>query len=258
MNFFGQYIALKTLFYKEMKRILRIWPQTLLPPAITMTLYFVIFGQMVGQRIGQMGGVSYMQFIVPGLIMMSVITNSYSNVVSSFFSVKFNGSIDELLVSPVSLHNILIGYVGGGVFRGLMIALIVSAVALFFTHLSIMNLAITILTIIATAILFSLAGFINAIFANSFDDISIVPSFVLTPLTYLGGVFYSISDLSPFWQKVSLLNPIVYMVNAFRYGILGHSDVNVFYSLLAILVFCIIFYWAAYLLLKDGSRIRII
>ena len=258
MNFFGQYIALKTLFYKEMKRILRIWPQTLLPPAITMTLYFVIFGQMVGQRIGQMGGVSYMQFIVPGLIMMSVITNSYSNVVSSFFSVKFNGSIDELLVSPASLHNILIGYVGGGVFRGLMIALIVSAVALFFTQLSIMNLAITILTIIATAILFSLAGFINAIFANSFDDISIVPSFVLTPLTYLGGVFYSISDLSPFWQKVSLLNPIVYMVNAFRYGILGHSDVNVFYSLLAILVFCIIFYWVAYLLLKDGSRIRII
>lgn len=257
MNFKKQLIAFNTVLFKEIKRILRIWPQTLLPPVITMTLYFVIFGQMVGSRVGQMGGVSYMQFIVPGLIMMSVITNSYSNVVSSFFSAKFHGSVDEMLVSPISKHVILLGYVVGGVFRGLMIAVIVSAVALFFTQLSIVNLPVMILTILGTSVLFSLGGFINAVFARSFDDISIIPSFVLTPLTYLGGVFYSLQNLSPFWQTVSLLNPIVYMVNAFRYGILGHSDVNVAYSLLAILLFCGVFYVLAYRLLKDGSRIRI-
>lgn len=257
MNYQTQLIAFHTLLKKEIKRIVRIWPQTLLPPAITMTLYFVIFGQMIGHRVGQMGGVSYMQFIVPGLIMMAVITNSYANVVSSFFSTKFNGSIDELLVSPISKHSILLGYVSGGVFRGLMIALIVSMVALFFTKLSIMHLSITIITMIGTSVLFSLAGFINAIFARSFDDISIVPSFVLTPLTYLGGVFYAISELPTFWQTVSLLNPIVYMVNAFRYGILGYSDVNVVYSLIAILIFCVVFYGIAYRLLKQGSRIRI-
>lgn len=257
MNAKQKFIAFYTLFYKEIKRILRIWPQTLLPPVITMTLYFVIFGQMIGSRVGQMGGVSYMQFIVPGLIMMAVITNSYSNVVSSFFSTKFNGSIDELLVSPVSKHSILLGYVGGGVFRGLMIAWIVSMVALFFTKLTITHFGIMSITIIGTSVLFSLAGFINALFARSFDDISIVPSFVLTPLTYLGGVFYAIGDLPKFWQNISLLNPIVYMVNAFRYGILGYSDVDVVYSLMAILVFCGIFYSVAYALLKDGSRIRI-
>lgn len=257
MNFKKQLIAFNTVLFKEIKRILRIWPQTLLPPVITMTLYFVIFGQMVGSRVGQMGGVSYMQFIVPGLIMMSVITNSYSNVVSSFFSAKFHGSVDEMLVSPISKHAILLGYVVGGVFRGLMIAVIVSAVALFFTQLSIVNLPVMILTILGTSVLFSLGGFINAVFARSFDDISIIPSFVLTPLTYLGGVFYSLQNLSPFWQTVSLLNPIVYMVNAFRYGILGHSDVNVAYSLLAILLFCGVFYVLAYRLLKDGSCIRI-
>lgn len=253
----NQLTAFNTLLFKEIKRIVRIWPQTLLPPVITMTLYFVIFGQMIGSRVGEMGGVSYMQFIVPGLIMMSVITNSYSNVVSSFFSTKFHGSIDEMLVSPISKHAILLGYVGGGVFRGLAIALIVSIVALFFTKLSISSLPIMLITIIGTSVLFSLGGFINAVFARSFDDISIVPSFILTPLTYLGGVFYSLENLSPFWQNLSLLNPIVYMVNAFRYGILGHSDVNVGYSLLAILIFCAVFYGVAYRLLKDGQRIRI-
>lgn len=253
----NQLTAFNTLLFKEIKRIVRIWPQTLLPPVITMTLYFVIFGQMIGSRVGEMGGVSYMQFIVPGLIMMSVITNSYSNVVSSFFSTKFHGSIDEMLVSPISKHAILLGYVGGGVFRGLAIALIVSIVALFFTKLSISSLPIMLITIIGTSVLFSLGGFINAVFARSFDDISIVPSFILTPLTYLGGVFYSLENLSPFWQNLSLLNPIVYMVNAFRYGILGHSDVNVGYSLLAILVFCAVFYGVAYKILKDGKRIRL-
>lgn len=253
----NQLTAFNTLLFKEIKRIVRIWPQTLLPPVITMTLYFVIFGQMIGSRVGEMGGVSYMQFIVPGLIMMSVITNSYSNVVSSFFSTKFHGSIDEMLVSPISKHAILLGYVGGGVFRGLAIALIVSIVALFFTKLSISSLPIMLITIIGTSVLFSLGGFINAVFARSFDDISIVPSFILTPLTYLGGVFYSLENLSPFWQNLSLLNPIVYMVNAFRYGILGHSDVNVGYSLLAILIFCAVFYGVAYKILKDGKRIRL-
>lgn len=253
----NQLTTFNTLLFKEIKRIVRIWPQTLLPPVITMTLYFVIFGQMIGSRVGEMGGVSYMQFIVPGLIMMSVITNSYSNVVSSFFSTKFHGSIDEMLVSPISKHAILLGYVGGGVFRGLAIALIVSIVALFFAKLTISSLPIILITIIGTSVLFSLGGFINALFARSFDDISIVPSFILTPLTYLGGVFYSLENLSPFWQNLSLLNPIVYMVNAFRYGILGHSDVNVGYSLLAILVFCAVFYGVAYKMLKDGKRIRL-
>ncbi|OOR87654.1 ABC transporter permease [Moraxella caviae] len=257
MNQRKQLIAFGTLMNKEIKRILRIWPQTLLPPVITMTLYFVIFGKMIGSRVGEMGGVGYMQFIVPGLIMMAVITNSYSNVASSFFSSKFHGSIDELLVSPISKHAILFGYVGGGVFRGLAIALIVSVVALFFTKLSIAHLPIMILTIVGTSVLFSLGGFINAVFARSFDDISIIPSFVLTPLTYLGGVFYSLENLSPFWQNVSLINPIVYMVNAFRYGILGYSDVNVVYSLTAILAFCVVFYVISYRLLKDGSRVRI-
>ncbi|OOR84449.1 ABC transporter permease [Moraxella canis] len=257
MNFSKQWVAFLTILKKEIKRILRIWPQTLLPPVITMTLYFVIFGQMIGSRVGEMGGVSYMQFIVPGLIMMSVITNSYSNVVSSFFSMKFQGSIEELLVSPISKHTILLGYVSGGVFRGLAIALIVTIVALFFTELSVVHFGVMLTTIIGTSVLFSLGGLINAVFARSFDDISIIPSFVLTPLTYLGGVFYSLDNLSPFWQNLSLLNPIVYMVNAFRFGILGYSDVNVWWSLVAILAFCALLYTTAYRLLIDGSKLRL-
>lgn len=257
MNFSQQWVAFCTILNKEIKRILRIWPQTLLPPVITMTLYFVIFGQMIGSRVGEMGGVSYMQFIVPGLIMMSVITNSYSNVVSSFFSMKFQGSIEELLVSPTSKHTILFGYVAGGVFRGLLIAAIVTVVALFFTKLGVVNPIVMIATIVGTSVLFSLGGLLNAVFARSFDDISIVPSFVLAPLTYLGGVFYSLENLSSFWQSVSLLNPIVYMVNAFRYGILGYSDVNVWWSLVAIFVFCVIFYVICLRLLNNGSRLRL-
>lgn len=256
MNLKNQWVAFSTLTQKEIKRILRIWPQTLLPPAITMTLYFVIFGTMIGSRVGEMGGVSYMQFIVPGLIMMAVITNSYSNVVSSFFSTKFHGNIEEMLISPMSKHAILLGFISGGVFRGLAVGLIVTLLALFFTQLSISHLFVTIFTVIATSVLFSLAGMINAVFAKSFDDISIIPSFVLTPLTYLGGVFYAISDLPQIWQKISLLNPIVYMVNAFRYGVLGHSDVNVGYSLVAIGIFTVIFYGVAFKLL-NSSRVRI-
>lgn len=252
-----KWIAFQTILVKEIRRILRIWPQTLLPPVITMALYFIIFGKMIGSRVGDMGGVPYMQFIVPGLIMMAVITNSYSNVVSSFFSAKFTASIEELLVSPVSKHAILMGYIGGGIFRGLIIALIVSIVALFFTKLGIEHLFVTIFTVLGTSILFSLGGFINAAYARSFDDITIIPSFVLTPLTFLGGVFYSMENLSSFWYNVSLLNPIVYMVNAFRFGILGYSDVNVWYSMVAIFVFCVVFYVISYRLLSDGSRIRL-
>ncbi len=257
MNFQQQWIAFTTLVIKEVKRILRIWPQTLLPPAITMSLYFIIFGKMIGSRVGEMGGVPYMQFIVPGLIMMSVITNSYSNVVSSFFGTKFHGNIEEMLVSPASKHTILFGFIAGGLFRGLAIGTIVTILALFFTKLTLSYVFVTLFTVVVTSMLFSLAGMINAIFARSFDDISIIPSFVLTPLTYLGGVFYSLDSLSPFWQKLSMLNPIVYMVNSFRYGILGHSDVNVWYSMIAIAGFCGIFYGIAYYLLTDGSRIRL-
>lgn len=257
MNLQQQWVAFTTLTIKEIKRILRIWPQTLLPPAITMSLYFIIFGKMIGSRVGEMGGVPYMQFIVPGLIMMSVITNSYSNVVSSFFGTKFHGNIEEMLVSPISKHTIMFGFMAGGLFRGLVIGLIVTALALFFTKLTLVHAFVTVFTVVMTSMLFSLAGMINAIFARSFDDISIIPSFVLTPLTYLGGVFYSLDSLSPFWQKVSMLNPIVYMVNSFRYGILGYSDVNVWYSMIAIALFCGIFYAIAYRLLADGSRVRL-
>ena len=250
------YIALQTILTKEIRRFTRIWVQTLLPPAITMSLYFVIFGNIVGSRIGQMGGFDYMQYIVPGLIMMSVITNSYSNVVSSFYSAKFQRSIEELLVSPVPHHIVLTGYVLGGVVRGLLVGLIVTILSLFFTDLSVHHLFIIIYSVFITATLFSIGGFINAVFAKSFDDISIVPTFILTPLTYFGGVFYSIENLSPFFQNVSLFNPIVYMVNTFRYGILGVSDVNVTYSLMMITVLTIGLYFYALRLLSSGRGMK--
>ena len=220
------FIAFYTILRREIRRFARIWPQTLLPPAITMSLYFAIFGHFIGGRIGKMGGFTYMQYIVPGLIMMSVITNSYSNVSSSFFSAKFQHSIQELLVSPTPNWVILVGYVLGGVARGLCVGVIVTILSLFFTHLALQHLLLTITVVLLTAIMFSLGGFVNAIYAKNFDDVSIVPTFVLTPLTYLGGVFYSIDLLPDFWQKLSLLNPVLYMVNAFRYGILDVSDME--------------------------------
>ena len=239
-------IALQTIVYREVRRFMRIWPQTLLPPAITMALYFVIFGNLIGRQIGGVGQFTYMEFIVPGLIMMSVITNSYGNVVSSFYGSKFQRNIEELMVSPVSPHTILIGFVTGGVLRGLAVGLIVTVLSLFFTTLQVHHIGVTALVVLMTAAIFSMGGFINAVFAKSFDDISIIPTFVLTPLTYLGGVFYSITLLPEFWQKVSMANPILHMVNAFRYGILGVSDINIgvaigLMSLAAILLylFCI-------------------
>ncbi|MCO7231434.1 ABC transporter permease [Cobetia sp. Dlab-2-AX] len=250
------WVALVTIVVKEVRRFTRIWPQTLLPPSITMTLYFVIFGNLIGSRIGTMDGISYMDYIVPGLIMMSVITNSYSNVASSFFSNKFQRSIEELMVSPLPSWIILLGYIIGGAVRGLGVGIIVTAVAFLFTDLDIHHPILTVVVVVLTALLFSIGGFINALFARKFDDISIIPTFVLTPLTYLGGVFYSIHMLPEFWQAVSLANPILYMVNTFRYGILGVSDISVGPAMAAIVAFIIGLFAFALWLLERGKGIR--
>ncbi len=255
-EFESNLVALRTIAWREARRFLRIWPQTLLPPAITMILYFVIFGNLIGKQIGDMQGYSYMQYIVPGLIMMSVITNAYSNVVSSFFSAKFQRSIEELLVSPVSSHTILIGFVLGGIFRGLLVAMIVTVLSLFFTSLQVQHLWVTLLVVVLTAMVFSLGGFVNAVFARNFDDISIIPSFVLTPLTYLGGVFYSIEMLGEFWQKLSLANPILHMVNSFRYGILGVSDIAPMKAMAFMLLTVVALYLFCIYLLNSGRGMR--
>lgn len=249
-------VALWTIVRSEIRRFMRIWPQTLLPPSITMTMYFIIFGNLIGSRIGQMDGVNYMDYIVPGLIMMSVITNSYSNVASSFFGSKFQRSVEEMIISPMPNWLVLSGFVIGGSARGLAVGIIVTAVSLFFTDLDIQHPILTTLVVIMTALLFSIGGFINALLGKKFDDISIVPIFVLTPLTYLGGVFYSIHTLPEFWQNVSLVNPILYMVNTFRYGILGVSDINVGAAVGAIAVFIVIFFSAAMWLLRRGKGLR--
>lgn len=251
-----QYVAFMTIVRKEIRRYLRIWTQTLLPSAITMSLYFVIFGSLIGSRIGEMGGFSYMQFVVPGLIMMAIVTNSYSNVVSSFFGSKFNHSVEELLVSPIPNYVILMGYVVGGVTRGMLVAVVVTIVSLFFTELHIHSYFVVVVIVLMTATLFSLAGFINAVYANSFDDISIVPTFILTPLIYLGGVFYSMDLLPEFWANVSKLNPLVYVVNAFRYGVLGVSDVSLPFALGMIALFTAVAFAFSMHLLNSGKRLR--
>jgi ABC-2 type transport system permease protein len=250
------YIAYKTIVIKEITRFTRIWIQTILPPAITMTLYFVIFGNLIGPRIGSMDGFSYMQYIAPGLIMMAVITHSYVNVVSSLFGSKFQRHIEEMLIAPIPHILILAGYITGGVVRGLAVGLVVTCVALFFTHLTLSSLPVVVMTVLLTSILFSLGGFINGIFARNFDDTSIVPTFVLTPLTYLGGVFYSIDLLPEFWQTFSLANPILYMVNAFRYGILGVSDIPIVNAFSVIILFIIVLWTLSLYLLNKGVGIR--
>ena len=256
MNSIEQLRSLKTLTYREIRRFFRIWQQALIPSVITTMLYFVIFGSFIGSRIGSMGGFEYMQFMAPGLIMLAVITNSYSNVVSSFYGNKFSRSLEELLVSPMPTYLILIGFVAGGVARGIIVGILVLITSLFFTEIAVQNISLTLLVIILTAILFSLAGLLNAIFADSFDDINIVPTFILTPLIYLGGVFYSITLLSETWQIISKLNPVLYMVNAFRYGMLGVSDINVNFAIGMISFFIIIFYTASLYILKKGIGIR--
>jgi ABC-2 type transport system permease protein len=251
-----QWIAFCSILRKEIKRFTRIWVQTLLPPVITMTLYFVIFGKLIGSRIGDMGGFSYVQFVAPGLIMMAVLTNAYSNVVSSFYSAKFQRSIEEVLVSPTPNYIILLGYILGGVARGLAVGVLVTLLSFFFTDLPIHNAFITFAFIVLTAMVFSLAGFLNAVYANSFDDISIIPTFVLTPLTYLGGVFYSVSLLPDFWQTVSKFNPILHMVNAFRYGILGVTDVNVGAAFVGLILGVVVLFTFSLYLLSSGKRLR--
>lgn len=252
----AQYHAFRTLLAKEMRRFLRIWVQTVLPSGITTALYFLIFGGLIGPRVGEMGGHDFMTYIMPGLIMMAVINNAYANVVSSFYGAKFQRSVEEMLVSPMPNYLILGGYIAGGVARGLIVGAVVTAVALFFTDIRPADPVLTIATVLLTAILFALGGFINAVYANSFDDISIVPTFVLTPLTYLGGVFYSIELLPEPWQTISLINPILYMVNAFRAGMLGSSDVPAGVAVAVMAVFIAGLSFVCLELLRRGVGLR--
>lgn len=250
-------VAYRTILIKEVTRFMRIWMQTILPAAVSMALYFVIFGSLIGPRIGMMGGFSYMEFIAPGIIMMSIINNSYSNVSSSLFGARFQRHIEEMLVAPIPHWLILAGYISGGVIRGLVVGMIVTAVALLFIGLPpVHSPFIVLLVVLLTSVLFSLGGFINGIYAKNFDDISIIPTFVLTPLIYLGGVFYSIDLLPEFWQSVSLTNPILYMVNAFRYGILGVSDIAIHTAFGLIALFIIALFLFSLYLLRIGVGIR--
>lgn len=257
MNKWQNYrIAFMTILVKEIRRFSRIWVQTILPPMITTALYFVIFGNLIGSQIAPIDGYRYMDYIVPGLILMSVITNSYANVVSSFYGSKFGRHVEELLISPIPYSLILIGYVAGGVARGLAVGFMVTLVAACFADLQLHNLWVTLSVVLLTSILFALAGFINAVYANSFDDISIIPTFVLTPLTYLGGIFYSVTMLPEFWQNLSLANPILYMINTFRYGLLGVSDIGLPTAYGVIILFIIALYGYSLYLLRKGVGIR--
>ncbi|WP_449426713.1 ABC transporter permease [Rhodanobacter umsongensis] len=250
-------VALNTIVRREIVRIVRIWTQTLIPPTITMTLYFIIFGKMIGSRIGTIeGGFSYIQFIVPGLVMSSIITNSYANISSSFFGAKFSRAVEEMLVSPMPNWVILLGYVSGAVARGLVVGMLVLLIALFFTHLKVAHPLITLASVLLGATIFSLAGFVNAVYAKKFDDIALVPTFILTPLTYLGGVFYSVNMLGEPWQAISRINPILYMVNAFRFGVLGISDVHVGVAFVVMLGFVVGLSIVALQLLKRGVGLR--
>jgi len=251
-----QYIAFRTILVKEIRRFTRIWVQTILPAAITMTLYFVIFGNLIGSQLADIHGLKYIDYIVPGIILMAIINNSYANVVSSFFSAKFQRHVEELLVSPMPNYLIIIGYVSGGVARGLMVGLAVTLVAMFFVDLKFTNVLVSFVVVLMTSVLFALAGLINAVYAKSFDDISIIPTFVLTPLTYLGGVFYSVDMLPGIWQTVSQLNPILYMVNALRYGMLGVSDINIITAMGMIVVFVSLLFLTSLYLLNKGIGIR--
>jgi ABC-2 type transport system permease protein len=249
-------IALRTITVKEIRRFIRIWPQTLLPPAITTALYFLIFGKLIGSRIGMIHGVSYMDYIVPGVILMSVINHSYSNVVSSFYSTKFQHNIEELLVSPMPNWVILLGYITGGVTRGLLVGLVVALISSLFDTIIPHNIGLSLIVMVLTATLFSLAGFINAVFADSFDDISLIPNFILTPLSYLGGVFYTVDMLPDVWQSISLFNPILYMVNVFRYGLINVTDINIQFALMITVGFIVILASLSLWLLHKGVGIK--
>jgi ABC-2 type transport system permease protein len=252
----GNFVSFSTIVVKEIQRFTRIWVQTILPSVITTVLYFLVFGKLMGERIGDMNGVTYIQYIVPGLIMMAVINNSYANVVGSFFGAKFQHSIEEILVSPTPSIIVLAGYVIGGALRGLLIGIIVTLISLFFTDIQVKNMGLMFLVIILTAVLFASAGLVNAIYARKFDDINLIPTFILSPLIYLGGVFYSIDLLTGFWHSISLVNPILYMVNAFRYSLLGISDVNVYAAMGLIMIFVVILMMTAWYLLEKGKGLR--
>ena len=249
-------VAFATILKKEMRRFLRIWVQTVLPPMITTALYFVIFGKMIGSQLAPIDGFNYMDYIVPGLIMMTVISNSYANVVSSFYGSKFQRYVEELLIAPIPLSLILLGFVGGGVARGLIVGAMVTVVAAFFVDLQLHNLWVAVSVVFLTSVLFSLGGFINAVYAKSFDDISIIPTFVLTPLTYLGGIFYSVNMLPGIWQDISLINPILYMINTFRYGMIGVSDIPLTTAYVVIILFIVALYSYSLWLLKRGVGLR--
>jgi ABC-2 type transport system permease protein len=251
-----EWIGFKTMIIREFSRIVRIWGQTIVPPAVTATLYFIIFGSLIGRRVGQVGGYDYMQFIAPGLIMMTVIQNSYGNVVSSFFGAKFGKHIEELLVSPLPNWLIVLGYTMGGVLRGVLVGSVVTVVALFFTHLTLLHVFAILSAVLLTSFVFSLGGFINALFAKNFDQISWFPTFVLTPLTYLGGVFYSVTMLPGWAHTASKVNPILYMVSAFRYGFLGTSDVDLRLAYGIMLSAAVLMFSLAVALLNRGTGIR--
>lgn len=256
-------IGLQTIVIKEVTRLIRIWPQTIVPPVITTTLYFIIFGRVIGSRVGEMSGVTYMEFIVPGLVMMSVINSSYQNVVSSFFSSKFQRHVEEILISPMHNATVLLGYIVGGVARAMTIGTIVLVISLFFVGtISIHSALVTFFVAVLTATLFANAGFVNAMLARKFDDIAIIPTFVLTPLTYLGGVFYSIALLPQPWETISRFNPIVYMVSAFRFGILGDRldaaafDINLGFSFGMIVFFLVGLFSLTLWMLNRGVGLR--
>lgn len=251
-----QLIAYYTMVRNDFMRIIRIWSQTLLPPIVTTSLYFIVFGTFIGSQLAPIHGLKYIQFIVPGLIMMSVITSSYMNTVSTFYFAKWTRTLDEILVSPMPEWLVILGFVSGGVMRGLMVGVLVGIVGLFFTHLAIQNIIVLLSALILTSVLFSLGGLINGAFAKSFDGISIVPTFVLTPLTYLGGIFYSIQQFPPFWQGVSLLNPILYMINAFRWGFFGVSDIAVTTCFAVLLGFIALFVGVLLWLFRRGIGVK--
>ncbi len=250
------WIAYLTITRREVLRFARIWVQTIIPPVVMVALYFIIFGNLIGERIGAMDGLPYIDFIMPGLVMMSIITNSYANVVSSFYGAKYSRHIEEMQIAPVPSLVILLGFVSGGVARGLSVGIAVTLVSLLFTDFSIHSPLVVLVVALLTSCLFAMAGLINGIFANSFDDISIVPTFVLTPLTYLGGIFYSIRLLPEIWQQLSLVNPILYMVNSFRYGFRGSSDIDLGTALAVILVFIAVLFAICLSLLERGTGIR--
>lgn len=256
MNFLGQWVAFKTILRKEVVRFMRIWGQTLLPPVINQSLYFVVFGAFIGSQISAVEGISYGAFIVPGLIMMTIISNSFSNVVSSFFGAKFMHNVEELMVSPTKNGVILLGYSMGGVIRGLLIGLIVLLVSFLFVEPVLQHPFLVFAFALLTALLFAFGGFLNALFAKKFDDVSVFPTFILTPLTYLGGVFYSIGDLPPFWQTLSQLNPIVYIIDGFRYSFYGFSELNPFVSLAVLCVACAVLFVTNLVILNRGLGLK--